>query len=605
MSQDPDPPRPLSSDEMWMGYQAPLPDYLKSAFDDFSTPPQYPSHRLTYDRLPNAVAAEKHGLRLFKVSARDQIWNLVEMGPELESLAQQQLDKQRSQPADIQALAELVGFDGMRQDANRLFRQGEYMTALWKYVTNWSMYLPYHVDALPQTHPLRAKLGEVEASLFNNISACLVKVAEEARKLGRGDYGNYYMDSAFKTSWVALDLREFAKVRTVYSSAKRSLGLIRQNFEHNASPNVTPANIDTMCLYYAAQVKVLEKVDKDLMFKDLSPEKKLPWPSFDDYWGMGPMSWGTTHGLVQVQKYPRLEAIRAKNKNRPLTEAELWAIWTESVPEPTEPLEYRQSANDYPEFRFTYDKRATGQVYETRCICRAKREFYEVVFRACLDDVSGEAFSTVMAHKKEQSIAGHPWEARHKAAESLKEAGTMHYRSRNIKAALKAYMDAWAELLPFHSESLPMSDWIHTGCGSLEATLWSNISAACIELSKLADEEGRATTLTRLGFMSAYFSWLLREYTTISTVRNSCNRLLSTVPDSSITPPALQPKITALKSLWQQQLESLQGADKGMILAADRQRTVLDPSQGEDYVEVGPQLWIGALEGLKGMKLFS
>ncbi|ODO07709.1 hypothetical protein I350_03282 [Cryptococcus amylolentus CBS 6273] len=77
----------------------------------FSTPSQYPAQRLTYDLFPYSQTAEKHGLRLFKVSIREQVWNLVEMGPEMESFAKTQLENQRRLPPDITGLGELLDFD--------------------------------------------------------------------------------------------------------------------------------------------------------------------------------------------------------------------------------------------------------------------------------------------------------------------------------------------------------------------------------------------------------------------------------------------------------------------------------------------------------------
>ncbi|TYJ51612.1 hypothetical protein B9479_007815 [Cryptococcus floricola] len=589
-------PRPLSSEEMWAGYEAPVPD--------FSTPFQYPAQRLTYDLFPYSQTAEKHGLRLFKLSIREQVWNLVQMGPEMESFAKMQVEDQRRLPPDITGLGKLLDLNGMRQDANRIFREGDYMTAVWRYVTNWSLFLPWHVDAFSRTHPLRPKLGEAEASLFNNISACFVRISEEAKKYERNDFSNFYMDAAFKTSWVALEMREFAKVRTVYSSAKRSLSLIRKLFAAIPSPNVTAANIDAMCAYYAVQAKVLENVNKDTMFKDLSPEKKIPWPSFDDYWAMGPFCWGTTHGLVHLNKNPVVEARRGRNQPRTLTEEELWAIWTEDVPMPTEPLEYREPADDYPEFRFCYDNMPIGRVYETRHICRAKREVYEVIFRACRDDVSGEAFEHVMRSQRERSVTSHPWGERLHAAVAKKEEGTDLYRAKNIRAALSTYIDAWAELLPHHYSSHFTFEWINSGAGSLEAKLWSNISAACIQLSKSANSDYRRSTLTLLAFISAYFSWHLREYTSVNPVKNSCTRLLATVSDASIVLTTLQPKIDTLKTLWQQQVDVLQGADGELFMAQERQKMVPNPMGGREWAEVGPQTWMGEIEKLKGKRLF-
>ncbi|ODN87690.1 hypothetical protein L198_06914 [Cryptococcus wingfieldii CBS 7118] len=310
-------PRPLTADEMWLGYDAPFPHYLRRGFDEripldaFSTNSQYPLRRLTYDRFPAWVVAEKHALRLFKINARDQVWNFVEMGPEMESLAHEQLDLQRFQVPAMQDLADLCAFDGMRQDENRQFREGDYMTALWKHATNWSMFLPYHVEALPRTHHhLRAKLGKAyvsyiphytEAAPFNNVSACLVKVAEDFKGLGQHDFARLLLDLRFKAAWMALDMREYAKVRTVYSSAKRSLALIRQIMADHPD-----------------QVRMLEDVGKD--------------PAFEDYWGLGPLQWSTTHGLGQVVKYPDIEAPRARNKARPLRDNERRAIWSEPVP---------------------------------------------------------------------------------------------------------------------------------------------------------------------------------------------------------------------------------------------------------------------------------
>ncbi|TYJ51137.1 hypothetical protein B9479_008308 [Cryptococcus floricola] len=94
-------PRPLTSEEF------------------FSTPYELSTQRLTYDLLPNAIAAEKHALRLFKTNARDQIWNLVEMSSEMEAPIQEQLEGQLTSPQDIEALGRLVKDDGFKQNANR------------------------------------------------------------------------------------------------------------------------------------------------------------------------------------------------------------------------------------------------------------------------------------------------------------------------------------------------------------------------------------------------------------------------------------------------------------------------------------------------------
>ncbi|WVQ75745.1 hypothetical protein IAR50_005376 [Cryptococcus sp. DSM 104548] len=309
-----------------------------------------------------------------------------------------------------------------------------------------------------------------------------------------------------------------------------------------------------MCRYYTTQVKVLEKVDKNAMFKDISSKQKITFPSYRDYWTMGPISWSLKYGDVVVVKDPEREARRAMNQARPLKRSELLTVWTYPVPQPTEALEYGRPPPNCSEIRYCYDNMPTAQVYQTQHICRAKRQVYEVIFRACRNYVSGDAFEKVIKEKKGQSVTKESLNARREAAEK------------------------------------PMD------VGISEASIWAYISRTCVELAKSAFDE-RRNSFTQWAFMSAYFSWILRDYTLVVTVHVSCTNLLMTVnvttlPYSTIVLPKAQPKFDALKSIWQQQLDALRGADEEMPLSHERWRTVLDPSLGGDWAEVGPQAWI-------------
>lgn len=119
------------------------------------------------------------------------------------------------------------------------FRKGNYLAALRKYSEQWNSYLPYHVDAFPKDHPLRTKLGEVqvraalsrllvrwlnciisEASLFNSMSACLTKLGNRSLRHNEIQQGSLVIEQAFRCIWVVMELREFATVRSIYSSCK-------------------------------------------------------------------------------------------------------------------------------------------------------------------------------------------------------------------------------------------------------------------------------------------------------------------------------------------------------------------------------------------------
>lgn len=108
------------------------------------------------------------------------------------------------------------------------FRKGNYLASLGKYSEQWNSYLPYHVDAFPKDHPLRPKFGEAEACLFNSMSACLTKLGNRSLKRGKIQQGSLIIEQAFRCIWVAMDLREFATVRSIYSSCRRACDLIDQ-----------------------------------------------------------------------------------------------------------------------------------------------------------------------------------------------------------------------------------------------------------------------------------------------------------------------------------------------------------------------------------------
>lgn len=164
-------PRQLTREELWSSYCEKITkqEYL-DALDNYTRPTEYPLKRRTYYLFPPAVAVEKQAVRLFKLSLRDNA------AQGTTSVVEEAFEMLKLSSTSEGILEKCLAHNDLKRAGNVEFRKGNYLAALRKYSEKWNSYLPYHVDAFPKDHPLRTKLGEAEASLFNSMSACLTKL---------------------------------------------------------------------------------------------------------------------------------------------------------------------------------------------------------------------------------------------------------------------------------------------------------------------------------------------------------------------------------------------------------------------------------------------
>ncbi|WVQ76871.1 hypothetical protein IAR50_006545 [Cryptococcus sp. DSM 104548] len=178
-----------------------------------------------------------------------------------------------------------------------------------------------------------------------------------------------------------------------------------------------------------------------------------------------------------------------------------------------------------------------------------------------------------------------------------------HLNTGSYQGALAHYVEGLGELLPLHAEVLTQVDtsWF----GWIQATLWSGIANVCIAVSEspgaVTGEDGKEVW-RRLAFMSGYFAWKYKAYTTIPVVTSICKNLLSTFPQSIQVPKPLHFSLANLRTLIETQLEkcALVGDDKRHLCRLDPVYEVTGNERMLEFEGLGLGAWVEELGIMKG-----
>ncbi|WVQ77196.1 hypothetical protein IAR50_006879 [Cryptococcus sp. DSM 104548] len=209
---------PLTLEQLWDSYErSPVPRWMAQAASQHydETPSSHLPDRFTYYALPPTFAVEKRACRLYKLALRHRYSTIFV-------------------PPDVHPETKEAGNDG--------YRNGAYHFAILAWLQAWTTVLSYHVDP---HGALRDKLGAQFSTIFGNISACLIKlwaVAKEEIQDFRG--ASQLGTAAFRCCWIVLDMREYARVRTVFSACRRAEDCRRKPGADPMVPNEPPRDRD-------------------------------------------------------------------------------------------------------------------------------------------------------------------------------------------------------------------------------------------------------------------------------------------------------------------------------------------------------------------------
>ncbi|WVQ68632.1 uncharacterized protein L199_006841 [Kwoniella botswanensis] len=66
----------------------------------------------------------------------------------------------------------------VKDHANELYKQDDWLEALAHYKNAWCTLLPYHLDAFPAGHPAKSLIAKMECKIFSNIMATVLKMVK-------------------------------------------------------------------------------------------------------------------------------------------------------------------------------------------------------------------------------------------------------------------------------------------------------------------------------------------------------------------------------------------------------------------------------------------
>ncbi|AFR94263.1 hypothetical protein C347_02402 [Cryptococcus neoformans AD2-60a] len=349
-------PRQLTREELWSSYCEKITkqEYL-DALDNYTRPTEYPLKRRTYYLFPPAVAVEKQAVRLFKLSLRDNA------AQGTTSVVEEAFEMLKLSSTSEGILEKCLAHNDLKRAGNVEFRKGNYLAALRKYSEKWNSYLPYHVDAFPKDHPLRTKLGEAEASLFNSMSAC--------RR--------------------ACDLID----QLYLGGLKKKAKILNQLFK--------------------IQADSIQDLDMDKLFKDVSSDLKVSQPTHKITSDFGPSGWATTYLRPKGQPDPEASNVTYQQWHpRELDESELWLAWDRpdsGIPDAH--MEYLRTPAIYSDKRCVYELLPSGVVqvvHSLRQHCWSKLSIYEIVFRHHNKDYAGELYFETDHRRFQASVKSLP-----------------------------------------------------------------------------------------------------------------------------------------------------------------------------------------------------
>ncbi|AAW45880.1 hypothetical protein CNBJ0290 [Cryptococcus deneoformans B-3501A] len=592
-------PRPLTKDELWASFEDKFdPNLAKSKAKLLSNavPTQYPPRRTTYHLLPNTVALQKQAIRSFKLRLRDRI-QCNAFGEDEAGVMRDFLRVQRNLDATEEKLSrDIDDQQGLRKDVNALFQEGKFEDAKFQYNQLWSEILPWHIEALPEHSPLRLKLGEVEAAMFDNMAACMFKLAK----------ADFEFHSVFQCCWTAIDVREYAKVRPIYSCCRRASDMMKilyvdarnYPFEINFDRNETPPDqkyVAQMIKYFDDQANALQNLNKEAWYKDIDERLKIPMPPGEVTYYFGPFSWRDS--WKEKRDTP---SNPAQTQPRDLTLKEMWEVWS-PVPKQTH-LEYNDLPPYYPESRITYELRPTGIVQEYRYLTYAKFSIYEMIWRQHNEDWSRIHFQEDDKKRRQVSVEDPPLKIRLDKAEKQKDEANKKYKANEFKDALMTYADAWYQLLPYHIEALPLANPLRQKLGQIEAALFANMAAVLIKASSEQQcPRRRRERFRRLAFFCSWAAWYNKELATVGTVINSAKRCYSTAPSDKDSHGAIE---SLNNSFWTPMINILGEikARNDMLLQEVLERGLkYNTAPQVTLQQVGPRKWYetGELEDLK------
>ncbi|WVQ81259.1 hypothetical protein IAT38_003382 [Cryptococcus sp. DSM 104549] len=287
---------------------------------------------------------------------------------------------------------------------------------------------------------------------------------------------------------------------------------------------------------------------------------------------------------------------------RDLTLAKLWAGWDLVTKDMLDSFLIKDSSiipDRYSAQRLTYELMTPVDTAEQHILRTTKMEIHrDFILQTRLGEDEFAVLSKQLRSPEFQARCR--LQKRLDDAVPMKEAANQLYRLGKYRKAALGYLNAWGYLMPYHTTGLSPDDPLRAELGNLCSTVWANVSASFIALSKKMASDLFYVELWNLwGYQSAWAAWELREYASASIVRNA--RLLAQTCQRPISKePVYVKRFKCMREYWRAQAEALVDVPKGTLFKdlPEEKRLSAPTRDLTDYV--GPRKWAGPALNKRG-----
>ncbi|WVQ95283.1 hypothetical protein IAU59_002378 [Kwoniella sp. CBS 9459] len=271
---------------------------LNHGIDELSTPKIYPTLRTAYDLLPSKTLLIAQSMRTFKLSViRDavltssDVWRIPNDGGDV---FKQLMSNRIVSACDGVPVPDFERvYDTaleLKDRANAYYTSGQWLEALGTYGRAWITMLPYHIFAFPAGDRRAFLLGELDTTIFNNMTATCLDTYRKSHNQTHSQIKNLSEAFRFKllsmgfNSGMAAAYSHHAGMMTVGSALKLSRRLLEIS-KHIQSPSYSayghPGLPQYMVEHHTFLLEHLKDKPTKVLLYDAAPELKARIDSLD------------------------------------------------------------------------------------------------------------------------------------------------------------------------------------------------------------------------------------------------------------------------------------------------------------------------------------
>ncbi|OCF35837.1 hypothetical protein I316_02330 [Kwoniella heveanensis BCC8398] len=174
---------------------------LNQGIDELSVPTTYPAFRTSYDRLPSKTLLIAQSTRTFKLSViRDAVltcgngWRYPDDGTDVfqRLLSDRRVSEEKVDRVPLPNFERVYGTaQELKDRANASYTSGEWLDALGVYGRAWMTMFPYHIFAFPKGDRRAFLLGELDTTIFNNLTATCLDTYRKSQSHSKSQSGSH------------------------------------------------------------------------------------------------------------------------------------------------------------------------------------------------------------------------------------------------------------------------------------------------------------------------------------------------------------------------------------------------------------------------------